>query len=122
MNTDTAQIEQVIVTDLDEYQELSKKTALMPKAGHPIYYPAMGLAGEAGEVLNHVKKIMRDDADVLTEDRRAALKKELGDVLWYLAQVATALDCKLSDLASSNLTKLFDRKQRGVIQGQGDNR
>lgn len=122
MSSETAQLEQVVVTDFDEYQELSKKTALMPQAAHPIYYPAMGLAGEAGEVLNHVKKIMRDDANVLTDERRTALKKELGDVLWYLAQVASAANFKLSDLASSNLTKLFDRMERGVIRGQGDNR
>lgn len=122
MNSEVACIEQVIVNDLDDYQELSARTALYPKTNHPVYYPAMGLGGEAGEVLNQVKKVMRDDADVVTDQRRAALKKELGDVLWYLAQVASALDLKLSDIASANLTKLFDRKARGVLRGSGNNR
>ncbi len=122
MSTDTTQIEQVTVTDLDEYQELSKKTALYRRVGNPVYYPAMGLAGETGEVLNQVKKIMRDDADVVTDERRSALKKELGDVLWYLAQTASALDLRLSDIAGANLTKLFDRQNRGVLRGSGDDR
>ena len=85
-------------------------------------YPALGLAGEAGEVAEQIKKSIRDDAGELTGQRRSALAKELGDVLWYLAQLATELDLDLDEVAAGNLDKLRSRQLRGVLSGSGDNR
>jgi NTP pyrophosphatase (non-canonical NTP hydrolase) len=74
---------------ISDYQELSRRTATYPGAGDNIVYPTLGLAGEAGEVAEKVKKLLRDDDGVLSDERRGALAGELGDVLWYVAQVAT---------------------------------
>ena len=82
----------------------------------------MGLGGEAGEVLDKVKKIMRDDGGVITDGRREAIKGELGDTLWYLAVLCTELGLSLDDVAAANVQKLKDRKERGVIKGSGDYR
>lgn len=105
-----------------EYQKLSRETALYPDKGKNFIYPALGLAGEAGEVADKVKKILRDDAGTLTEERRAAIKDELGDVLWYVSQLATELAYDLEHIAAGNIEKLFSRKARGVLTGSGDNR
>ena len=69
----------------DEYQQAARTTAQYPDMGKNFYYPTLGLAGEAGEVAEKIKKLMRDDKGALTPERREALKKELGDVLWYVA-------------------------------------
>ena len=105
-----------------EYQELSRRTATYPDAGDNIVYPTLGLAGEAGEVAEKVKKLMRDDGGVMSDERRAALAGELGDVLWYVAQVATEAGLDLEELAQSNLDKLLSRQRRGVLSGSGDSR
>lgn len=110
------------VKDLDEYQKLSRKTWNLVKTDHPIVYPTLGLANEAGELTGKIKKIFRDKAGVITAEDREALKYELGDVLWYLAQIATELDLSLNDVANANLAKLFDRLERGKIKGEGDYR
>jgi NTP pyrophosphatase (non-canonical NTP hydrolase) len=107
--------------ELSEYQRLSRRTATYPRE-HWLAYPALGLAGEAGEVANHAKKILRDDDCVLTAERRAAMSKELGDVLWYVAQLASELELDLDQIASENLHKLFSRQRRGVLSGSGDDR
>lgn len=83
---------------------------------------ACKFAGKAGAIANQVKKIDRDDNGILTEKRRAAILKELGDCLWYIAEVATKLDCPLSQVATNNLNNLFGRKNRGTLHGNGDNR
>ena len=114
--------ELIVVSSLDEYQRLSRKTAMMVKTDHPIVYPTLGLTNEAGEFAGKVKKIFRDKNGVIDESDREALKQELGDVLWYVAQIATELGVSLEDVASSNLTKLFDRLERDQIKGSGDNR
>ena len=106
---------------LAEYQELSKSTATYPKEAR-FLYPALGLAGEAGEVAEHAKRVLRDDGGVLTPERRRAIARELGDVLWYVAQLATEIGFSLEQIAVDNLDKLADRKRRGVLQGSGDNR
>ncbi len=85
-------------------------------------YPALGLAGEAGEVAEHAKKAIRDDAGNVSDERRAAMSKELGDVLWYVAQLATELELSLEEIAAQNLEKLLSRQQRGVLSGDGDDR
>lgn len=104
-----------------EYQDQAVTLAIYG-AGDKVTYPALGLAGEAGEVCNKVKKVLRDDKGVVTEERREALKGELGDCLWYLAALARDLGVNLQDAAESNLAKLFGRKERGTLQGSGDNR
>jgi NTP pyrophosphatase (non-canonical NTP hydrolase) len=108
--------------DFDEYQKRAKKTAIYPRQGKNIYYPALGLAGEAGEVSNKVGKIMRDDKDKISFNKKEEIKKEIGDVLWFAAQLATELDSSLSDNAKENLKKLKSRKKRGKLRGDGDNR
>jgi NTP pyrophosphatase (non-canonical NTP hydrolase) len=85
-------------------------------------YPALGLAGEAGEVAEHAKKAIRDDAGVVTEERRRAMAKELGDVLWYVSQLASELGLELDEIARANLEKLLSRQRRGVLSGSGDER
>jgi len=82
----------------------------------------LGLVGEAGEVADKYKKIIRDRASVVSDDDRDALVKELGDVLWYVATLARYLGASLDDVAVLNVAKLSDRKQRQLIQGEGDNR
>src|SRR5262245_17275296 len=103
----TAPPASVAAMELAEYQALSRRTATYPDAGDNLVYPTLGLAGEAGEVAEKVKKLLRDDGGVLTEERRAALAAELGDVLWYVAQVATEAGLELEAVADANLAKLL---------------
>ncbi|WKZ36549.1 MAG: nucleoside triphosphate pyrophosphohydrolase family protein [Anaerolineales bacterium] len=105
-----------------DYQTKSRVTAKYPAIGHGVIYPTLGLVNEAGEVAGKIKKIFRDKNGVIGEAEREALKAELGDVLWYLAQACTELEISLEEVAESNLTKLLDRQARGTIQGDGDNR
>ena len=107
---------------ISDYQELSRRTATYPGAGENLVYPTLGLAGEAGEVAEKVKKLLRDDGGVMSDERRAALAGELGDVLWYVAQVATEAGLDLQEIAQGNLDKLLSRQQRGVLSGSGDAR
>jgi NTP pyrophosphatase (non-canonical NTP hydrolase) len=107
--------------ELSEYQRLSRRTAEYPREAW-LAYPALGLAGEAGEVAEHAKKAIRDDAGSVSDARRAAMAKELGDVLWYVAQLASELGLELEDIAQVNLDKLLSRQRRGVLSGSGDER
>ena len=108
--------------DFNEYQRRALTTAEYPRKGNNINYPAMGLGSEAGEVLGKVKKIMRDDKEVITDKKRKQLKKELGDVQWYVAVTAWELGLTLDDIAVANLKKLARRKARNKIKGSGDDR
>jgi NTP pyrophosphatase (non-canonical NTP hydrolase) len=105
---------------LSDYQRLSRATAVYPDAGSNLTYPALGLCGEAGEAAEKVKKAIRDDAGELTPERRDALAAELGDVLWYVAQLATEAGLDLDELARANLDKLLSRRDRAVLHGSGD--
>jgi NTP pyrophosphatase (non-canonical NTP hydrolase) len=109
--------------ELNEYQRKAGFSATYPnqKTGkiEAIGYCALGLAGEAGEVANKVKKLTRD-GDTL--GMREAIVKELGDCLWYVSQLAAEMCCSLNDVATINLEKLADRKERGTLHGSGDNR
>jgi NTP pyrophosphatase (non-canonical NTP hydrolase) len=108
--------------NFSDYQTQSRKTAKYPPIGHGVIYPTLGLTNEAGEVAGKIKKIFRDKDGLIGATEREALKGELGDVLWYLAQVCTELDLSLDEVAEHNLKKLFDRLERGKISGEGDNR
>lgn len=105
---------------IDAYQNLTGNTAQYPAdtTEQAVTYCAMGLAGEAGEVANKVKKIMR--GDVTLYDQNDAIVDELGDCLWYIAQLADQLGINLSDVAGRNLRKLQDRQTRKAIKGNGD--
>ena len=107
---------------LNRYQEEAWETAIYPNKGNNLYYPALGLAGEAGEVCNKIKKVMRDQDGIPTTEQKHEIAKELGDVLWYLATLATELDSHLGCIAEGNVQKLKDRQERGTLQGSGDNR
>jgi NTP pyrophosphatase (non-canonical NTP hydrolase) len=107
--------------ELSEYQRLSRRTAAYPREAW-LAYPALGLAGETGELAEHAKKAIRDDAGTLTAERRAAMARELGDVLWYLSQLASELELDLNAIAEENLSKLLSRQRRGVLSGSGDER
>jgi NTP pyrophosphatase (non-canonical NTP hydrolase) len=107
--------------ELSDYQRLSRRTAEYPREAW-LAYPALGLAGEAGEVAEHAKKAIRDDGGEVGEERRAAMGKELGDVLWYVAQLASELGLELEEIAQGNLDKLLSRQRRGVLSGSGDER
>ncbi len=108
--------------NFNDYQTKSRKTAGYPAIGYPVIYPTLGLVNEAGEVAGKIKKVFRDKGGEINEETREALKAELGDVLWYLAQVATELNLSLDEIAEYNIAKLYDRLDRGKIRGEGDNR
>lgn len=107
---------------INEYQEQAKATAVYPAMGQNYSYPALGLVGEAGEVAEKVKKIIRDQDGVLTEENKIEIGKELGDVLWYIAIMADEMGLTLETVAEQNIQKLMSRKERGVLGGSGDNR
>jgi NTP pyrophosphatase (non-canonical NTP hydrolase) len=107
--------------ELSEYQRLSRRTAAYPRDAW-LAYPSLGLAGEAGEVAEHAKKAIRDDGGAITDERRLAMASELGDVLWYVTQLASELGLELEDIARANLEKLSSRQQRGMLSGSGDER
>jgi NTP pyrophosphatase (non-canonical NTP hydrolase) len=106
----------------EEYQKKSRGTAKYPAIGANFVYPVIGLAGEAGEVANKAKKIFRDDRGKITPEKRKEISKELGDVLWYLSQVATEFGLELDAVADENIKRLYSRLERGQINGSGDNR
>ncbi len=108
--------------EIQDYQTRSRSTALYPDIGARYIYPTLGLTNEAGEVAGKIKKIFRDRGGVLNDADREALQGELGDVLWYLAQLCTDLGLSLDDVAQANLAKLASRQARGVLKGDGDHR
>jgi len=110
------------IKEFDRYQTESRKTWSLIHTDHPIVYPTLGLVNEAGELAGKVKKIFRDKNGQISEADREALKQELGDVLWYMAQIATELNLSLAEVADANLEKLFSRLERGKIGGEGDTR
>lgn len=104
---------------MNDYQLMALDYAVYNDEAHAIIYPALGLAGETGEVIEKVKKHLRDGKAVY---RDVEVLKELGDVLWYLSVLSDDLGWSLADVASTNLDKLKSRKTRGVLHGDGDNR
>ena len=108
--------------NFEQYQELASETAIYPNKGNNPYYPTLGLCGEAGEVAEKIKKVMRDEDGEFSIDKTAEITKEIGDVLWYLAALCEELDIDLETCAILNLNKLKQRQKRGTLQGSGDNR
>ncbi len=108
--------------NLNDYQSKARQTALYPDRDHNYIYPTLGLAGEAGELANKVKKISRDHGDVLDETQKQAIAEELGDALWYVSNLASELQLTLEEVAHRNLEKLASRKERGTLHGSGDHR
>ncbi len=105
----------------EEYHEGAKTTAIYPNKGSNFIYPTLGLAGETGELVNKIKKVVRGDSD-LTPELSVTIQSELGDVLWYADALASELGVSLSDIAAENLRKLQDRMNRQAIKGNGDTR
>lgn len=112
--------------DFKEYQEKSRVTAKYPELGDTFVYPTLGLTGEAGEVADKVKKHIRDRGitkpSQLTTEQKNELAKELGDVLWYVTQLASELGLELNEIAELNIEKLYSRMDRDKLGGSGDNR
>jgi NTP pyrophosphatase (non-canonical NTP hydrolase) len=106
--------------ELNEYQKEAIEVAFYE--GDDVIYLALGITGEAGEVADHVKKMLRDDGGELSEGRKHILAKELGDVLWYVSKMADKLGFTLEDVAVANINKIKDRVERGTQHGSGDNR
>lgn len=112
--------------DFKTYQAESRKTAIYPDAGNNFMYPILGLTAETGEVADKLKKHIRDEnihrPSDLNDEQKRELAKELGDVLWYMTQLATELGYSLEEVAAMNIDKLHSRLDRGKIGGSGDNR
>lgn len=108
--------------DFDGYQRASRKTAIYPDFGKNIVFPTLGMVGEAGEVAEKIKKVWRDRGGHPTREDRQAIAKEMGDVLWYLSQLATELRISFNEIAARNLEKITGRKRDNRIHGQGDDR
>ena len=108
--------------ELNAYQVAARSTARYPDVGSNPTYPTLGLCGEAGEVADKVKKVMRDRGGVFDDETREAIKLELGDVLWYVAQLSLELGYDLEQVATANLNKLSSRATRGRLGGSGDDR
>ena len=105
-----------------EYQDEARKTAIYPNKDNNFIYPTLGLAGEAGEVAEKIKKVIRDGNGIVTEEKKVEITKELGDVLWYVANLAKELGISMDEVAEKNIEKLQSRQQRGELHGSGDNR
>lgn len=123
------------ITVIDTYTRLTRETAIYPGASYgsngndyewpnagALSYVALGLAGEAGEIANKVKKVLRDDNGILNLEKRDKIIAELGDVFWYMARLCDELGVEPSVVLAQNANKLFSRKDRGVLGGSGDNR
>ena len=114
---------------LDHYQRKALSTASYPRDAIAAFsYVCLGLSGESGEIAEKIKKAIHksggDDSafDKILNEQKESLQKELGDVLWYLSALATELDISLSDVANTNLKKLYSRQLRKQIIGSGDER
>lgn len=108
--------------EFNEYQKSARQTAIYSGAGKNFAYPALGLCGEAGEVAEKIKRVVRDGRDSVTSEEVKEISKELGDVLWYVANLAAELGLELDAIAADNIEKLKSRRERGVLHGSGDNR
>ncbi len=106
----------------NEYQAQARETAKFPEKENAFIYTALGLMGEAGEVAEKIKKIWRDKNKQINDFDKEEIKKEMGDVLWYLSQLSAEIGVDFDDVATTNLKKTHSRLERKVINGSGDNR
>ena len=106
---------------LNEYQEKAVATAIYGE-GSLIIYPTLGLAGESGEVADKVKKVLRDNAGIFTDEKKKEIAGEIGDTCWYIAALCRDLGFTLEEVCQWNIDKLESRRARNVISGSGDNR
>lgn len=109
------------MTLIKEYNEFISKTKFYPKRRN-IEYPAWGICGEAGEVAEKIKKTIRDNNEVFDDERKKAILKELGDVLWYVVATAQDMDYDFEDIIHANMTKVTKRIETNTQHGEGDNR
>ena len=108
--------------DFKTYQKQARLTAQYPNLGSNNIYPTLGLVGEAGEVAEKVKKVIRDKKGIFDEESKIGIKKELGDVLWYISNLCNEFNFELEEVALQNLEKLKLRAAKGKISGSGDDR
>lgn len=110
---------------MNEYQDATMSTALYPGANEgsveALVYCGLGI-GEAGEIQGKIKKIIRDDSGIITPEKKQAIYEEIGDLLWYVARLSAELGYPLGNVAEANLAKIHSRRERGTINGSGDNR
>lgn len=106
------------ITNFEDYKQAIDPLVLYPRNTQieALQYVALGLNGEAGEVAEQIKKAMRNDGGELTGDRLEALKKEAGDVLWYLTRLAAELNSTLDEIAQINVEKLNQRQEKGNLR------
>lgn len=119
---------------VSDYQQGTSKTAIYSEGAHQarednnllkwslVSYCGHGLSGEAGELVGNIKKALRDDAGIFTQERQAKMQKELGDIGWYVSQICNELGWDLDEVLFQNLAKLASRQDRGVLTGSGDDR
>lgn len=110
--------------NFEDYQRKAQARAVYPDAGKGtnLYYPTLGLCGEAGEVAEKIKKILRDKEGIVSAEAVTAIVKELGDVLWYIAALCTELGVNMEEVAERNIQKLNARHEKGTLHGSGDDR
>lgn len=109
--------------DFTEYQTKAHSMSINTEIlGDRKLYPVLGLCGESGEIAEKFKKLYRDNNGEMSAEFKRATVKELGDVLWYLAEICSQMEINLTTVAETNIEKLSSRKERGLIQGDGDNR
>lgn len=105
----------------DEYQQFTESTAVYPKE-NGLLYVVLGLCGEAGEIAEKVKKVLRDDNAEFTPEKKWEIAMEIGDVFWYCNRLVDELGFDMSEIVEENIKKLNSRKERNVLGGSGDNR
>jgi len=106
--------------EFNEYQKQAFTFAIYPNKETDIIYPTLGLNGEAGEIAEKVKKIIRDDNGVVNGDKKIQLLMEIGDCIWYCGALCTALGLDMNKVAEMNIIKLTNRQKNNKIHGSGD--
>lgn len=108
--------------ELNQYQALAMTSAIYPNKGSNVIYPTLGLCGESGEIAEKIKKVIRDNNGIISDETKQLLVKELGDVLWYVSAISNELGIDLNTVAEVNVAKLSNRVKNNTIHGSGDNR
>lgn len=109
------------IMTFNEYKREAIRTAIYPH-NYKIIYPALGMCGECGEVVEKIKKVIRDNQGIFDTDKTKEIEKELGDVLWYIANICNDLNIDFDNVAQNNINKINARLQNNTLHGKGDNR